>query len=111
MKVKIAALFVIIAATLIAVAMASRITRAATIHASSATVSSVTCTTPYSGSAAPSGSVQTTVASGQAPYVECFVTWSDGTRCVSLVGQSTLNGGASGSSALQCAFSGVVGVP
>lgn len=41
---------------------------------------------------------------------ECFLTWSDGTRCVSLVGPPASTGGAP-VVAMQCAFSGVVGVP
>jgi hypothetical protein len=35
----------------------------------------------------------------------CFVQWSDGTRCVAA------SPGTTGGAAMQCAFSGVVGVP
>ena len=80
------------ALSVIAVAESSRAARAAgVIHA--ATVSGSSCT---------SG---TELGTNQTEF-ECFVSWSDGTRCVSVVGA-----GVGAPSSLQCAFSGVVGVP
>jgi hypothetical protein len=104
---RIAVIVATVALALIGIIETTRPTTAATtaVAQTAPAVSSVSCTNPPSTlSPPPSKAIGT--ATKENP-VECFVSWSDGTRCVSVWGTAGAqpNGGSGAAAALQCAFS------
>jgi hypothetical protein len=83
----------------------------AAFTASSTTLSSEQCST-ISGTAVVGTSPASSSLNSATYYQnQCYTVWSDGTRCVSAQPIETTSTMPTTPVALQCAFSGVVGVP